>query len=75
MSKHKIYTMSFASVYPHYVAKAERKKRPQHSNVLPHFSPWLHTLSGNVPKHYSPQRRGQYASTDEFGPPQYYFNE
>lgn len=27
MSKHKIYTMSFASVYPHYVKKAERKGR------------------------------------------------
>ncbi|PKM49117.1 MAG: DUF2200 domain-containing protein [Firmicutes bacterium HGW-Firmicutes-7] len=27
MSKHKIYTMSFASVYPHYVAKAEKKGR------------------------------------------------
>ena len=27
MSKHKIYTMSLASVYPHYVAKAERKER------------------------------------------------
>lgn len=27
MSKHRIYTMSFASVYPHYVAKAERKGR------------------------------------------------
>jgi hypothetical protein len=25
--KHKIYTMSFASVYPHYVNKAERKGR------------------------------------------------
>ncbi|MBX7208764.1 MAG: DUF2200 domain-containing protein [Verrucomicrobiaceae bacterium] len=25
--KHRIYTMSFASVYPHYVAKAERKGR------------------------------------------------
>lgn len=25
MTKHKIYTMSVASVYPHYVAKAERK--------------------------------------------------
>src|SRR4030095_13154707 len=24
---HRIYTMSFASVYPHYVAKAERKGR------------------------------------------------
>jgi hypothetical protein len=27
MGKHKIYTMSFASVYPHYVAKAEKKSR------------------------------------------------
>ncbi len=27
MKKHKIYSMSFASVYPHYVAKAERKNR------------------------------------------------
>lgn len=27
MEKHKIYTMSFASVYPHYVTKAERKGR------------------------------------------------
>ncbi len=26
-SKHRIYTTSFASVYPHYVAKAERKGR------------------------------------------------
>ncbi|WP_121641040.1 DUF2200 domain-containing protein [Virgibacillus sp. Bac330] len=27
MTKHKIYTMRFASVYPHYVTKAERKGR------------------------------------------------
>ncbi|MFD2630431.1 DUF2200 domain-containing protein [Oceanobacillus kapialis] len=27
MPKHKIYTMSFASVYPHYVTKAEKKGR------------------------------------------------
>ena len=27
MNKHKIYTMSFASVYPHYVTKAEKKGR------------------------------------------------
>lgn len=27
MEKHRIYTMSFASVYPHYVAKAEKKGR------------------------------------------------
>jgi hypothetical protein len=27
MTQHRIYSMSFASVYPHYVAKAERKGR------------------------------------------------
>jgi hypothetical protein len=27
MKKHRIYTMAFASVYPHYVAKAEKKGR------------------------------------------------
>ncbi|WP_182199353.1 DUF2200 domain-containing protein [Paraliobacillus salinarum] len=27
MAKHKIYTMSFANVYPHYIKKAERKGR------------------------------------------------
>lgn len=27
MKKHKIYTMSFASVYPHYITKAEKKGR------------------------------------------------
>lgn len=27
MKKHRIYTMSFGSVYPHYVTKAERKGR------------------------------------------------
>ncbi len=27
MTKHHIYTMSFASVYPHYVTKAEKKGR------------------------------------------------
>lgn len=27
MEKHRIYTTSFASVYPHYVAKAEKKER------------------------------------------------
>ncbi|RNA66654.1 DUF2200 domain-containing protein [Alteribacter keqinensis] len=27
MAKHRIYTMSFASVYPHYINKAEKKGR------------------------------------------------
>lgn len=29
MAEHRIYAMSFASVYPHYVAKAEKKGRTQ----------------------------------------------
>jgi len=29
MAKHRIYSMSFASVYPHYVNKAEKKGRTQ----------------------------------------------
>jgi hypothetical protein len=29
MTKHRIYSISFASVYPHYVAKAEKKGRSQ----------------------------------------------
>ena len=29
MSKHRIFTTAFSSVYPHYVAKAERKGRTQ----------------------------------------------
>ncbi|MEX0955492.1 MAG: DUF2200 domain-containing protein [Rhizobiaceae bacterium] len=29
MPKHRIYSMSFASVYPHYVTKAEKKGRTQ----------------------------------------------
>ena len=27
MAKHRIYSISFASVYPHYIAKAEKKGR------------------------------------------------
>ena len=27
MARHRIYSISFASVYPHYVAKAEKKGR------------------------------------------------
>lgn len=29
MEKHRIFTTSFASVYPHYVAKAEKKGRTE----------------------------------------------
>ena len=30
MARHRIYMTSFASVYPHYVAKAEKKGRTKH---------------------------------------------
>ncbi|GAJ97733.1 DUF2200 domain-containing protein [Geomicrobium sp. JCM 19055] len=39
MTKHKIYTMSFASVYPHYVKKAERKDRTK--NEVDEIIRWL----------------------------------
>lgn len=39
MTKHKIYTMSFASVYPHYIAKAERKGRTK--NEVDEIICWL----------------------------------
>lgn len=29
MTKHKIYTMAFSAVYPHYIAKAEKKNRTE----------------------------------------------
>ena len=39
MPKHKIYTMSFASVYPHYVRKAEKKGRTK--NEVDEIIRWL----------------------------------
>jgi len=39
MKKHRIYTMSFASVYPHYVAKAEKKGRTK--NEVDEIIRWL----------------------------------
>ena len=39
MAKHRIYTMSFASVYPLYVAKAERKGRKKEE--VDHIIAWL----------------------------------
>jgi hypothetical protein len=39
MTKHRIYTTSFASVYPHYVAKAERKGREK--TEVDHIVCWL----------------------------------
>lgn len=37
--KHRIYSTSFASVYPHYVAKAEKKKRTK--NEVDEIICWL----------------------------------
>jgi len=39
MKKHRIYTISFASVYPHYVAKAEKKGRTK--NEVDEIICWL----------------------------------
>lgn len=39
MPKHRIYTMSFASVYPHYIAKAEKKGRTKAE--VDHIICWL----------------------------------
>lgn len=39
MQKHRIYTMSFASVYPHYIAKAEKKGRTK--NEVDEIICWL----------------------------------
>ncbi|WP_228850467.1 DUF2200 domain-containing protein [Aegicerativicinus sediminis] len=39
MNKHRIYTTSFASVYPHYIAKAEKKGRTKEE--VDHIILWL----------------------------------
>ncbi|MDA0833630.1 MAG: DUF2200 domain-containing protein [Planctomycetota bacterium] len=39
MTKHRIYTMSFASLYPHYVTKAEKKGRTKEE--VDHIIHWL----------------------------------
>ena len=46
MTKHRIYSMSFASVYPHYVAKAEKKGRTK--TEVDEIIRWLtgHTQNG-----------------------------
>lgn len=45
MAKHRIYTMSLASVYPHYVAKAEKKGRTK--SEVDEIICWL---TGHTPK-------------------------
>lgn len=45
MKKHRIFTMSFASVYPHYVAKAEKKGRTK--NEVDEIICWLTGYSRN----------------------------
>ena len=50
MAKHRIYTMSFARVYPLYVAKAERKGRTKAESTDPYD--WTRTYrAGQTMKH------------------------
>lgn len=49
MEKHRIYTTSFASVYPHYVAKAERKGRTKAE--VHEIIGWLTGYDENTLKH------------------------
>ncbi len=39
MTKHRIYTMSFAGVYPHYITKAEKKGQTKED--VDHIIEWL----------------------------------
>ena len=50
MKKHRIYTMSFASVYPHYVAKAEKKNRTK--DEVNEIILWLTGYSQNELEHH-----------------------
>lgn len=45
MERHRIYSMSFASVYPHYVTKAERKGRTREE--LNRIISWLTGYDGD----------------------------
>jgi hypothetical protein len=45
MKKHRIYTTSFASVYPHYITKAEKKGRTKEEVGIV-----IHWLTGYTPK-------------------------
>lgn len=46
MAKHRIYTISFASVYPHYIAKAEKKGRTKAE--VDHIISWLTGYDDNA---------------------------
>ena len=50
MAKHRIYTMSFAGVYPHYIAKAEKKGRTK--SEVDEIIRWL---TGYSPKKFEAQ--------------------
>jgi Uncharacterized protein conserved in bacteria len=49
MAGHKIYKMSFSSVYPHYLAKAERKNRTKEE--VDEIIRWLTGYSQEELKH------------------------
>lgn len=54
MSKHHIYTMSFAKVYPHYVTKAEKKGRTKKEvdEIIRWFTGYSQeALEGQLEKH------------------------
>lgn len=72
MTKHKIYTMSFASAYPHYVAKAEKKGRTKEE--VDEIIRWL---TGYSQKKLEPQIKKQtdfetfFAEAPHLNPSQY----
>src|SRR5699024_11041178 len=54
MAEHKIYSMSFSSVYPHYVTKAEKKGRTQAE--VDEIIRWL---TGYTQKQFAQQLEGE----------------
>ena len=54
MTKHRIYTTSVASVYPHYIAKAERKGRTK-----PEVDQIIRWLTGYSQKEFESKLKGK----------------
>lgn len=61
MTKHRIYSMSLASVYPHYVAKAEKKGRTRQE--VDRILCWL---TGHSPESLDEQLAGKVSFEDFF---------
>lgn len=62
MTKHRIYSMSFASVYPHYIAKAEKKGRTK--TDVDEIIRWL---TGYTPKGLDAELGNKTSFEDFFG--------